>query len=224
MEYFRNSGLFELYGSTECGWVTMLQPEEQLSKLGSVGRECVGSRPIRLLDADGNEVADGEAGELYSCNALHLRRLLEAAGEDQGGVPRRLLHRRRSRPPRRGRLHLSGRPQEQHDHLRRRERLSVRGGDAAGRAPEGQGRRGDRRARCQMGRARACGDHPARRRGADAGRDPRLVQGPHRRLQAAALGRHSSARRRCRAPPPARSCIACCARSSRMRRASGERR
>ncbi len=69
MEYFKNSGLFELYGSTECGWVTMLQPEEQLSKLGSVGRETVGSRPIRLLDADGNEVADGETGELYACNA-----------------------------------------------------------------------------------------------------------------------------------------------------------
>jgi fatty-acyl-CoA synthase len=68
MDYFRNSGLFELYGSTEAGWVTMLHPEEQLSKLGSVGRECVGSRPIRLLDADGNDVADGEPGELYSCN------------------------------------------------------------------------------------------------------------------------------------------------------------
>jgi fatty-acyl-CoA synthase len=68
MEYFRNSGLFELYGSTEAGWVTMLHPEEQFSKLGSVGRECVGSRPIRLLDADGNDVADGAPGELYSCN------------------------------------------------------------------------------------------------------------------------------------------------------------
>lgn len=68
MDYFRNSGLFELYGSTEAGWVTMLHPEEQFTKLGSVGRECVGSRPIRLLDADGNDVPDGEAGELYSCN------------------------------------------------------------------------------------------------------------------------------------------------------------
>jgi fatty-acyl-CoA synthase len=68
MDHFRNSGLFELYGSTEAGWVTMLHPEEQLTKLGSVGRECVGSRPVRLLDADGNDVPDGEPGELYSCN------------------------------------------------------------------------------------------------------------------------------------------------------------
>jgi fatty-acyl-CoA synthase len=69
MDHFRNSALFELYGSTEAGWVTMLHPEEQLTRLGSVGRECVGSRPIRLLDADGNDVPDGEPGELYSCNA-----------------------------------------------------------------------------------------------------------------------------------------------------------
>jgi acyl-CoA synthetase (AMP-forming)/AMP-acid ligase II len=69
MDYFKNSGLFELYGSTEAGWVTMLHPDEQFTKLGSVGRECVGSRPIRLLDASGNDVADGDAGELYSCNA-----------------------------------------------------------------------------------------------------------------------------------------------------------
>ena len=68
MEMFRNSGLFELYGSTEAGWVTMLHPHEQFTNLGSVGRECVGSAPIRLLDEDGHEVPDGEPGELYSCN------------------------------------------------------------------------------------------------------------------------------------------------------------
>jgi fatty-acyl-CoA synthase len=67
MAFFPNSGLFELYGSTEAGWVTMLQPEEQLSKLGSVGRECIGSRPVRLIGEDGREVPDGEVGELFSC-------------------------------------------------------------------------------------------------------------------------------------------------------------
>jgi acyl-CoA synthetase (AMP-forming)/AMP-acid ligase II len=46
----------------------MLQPEDQLIKLGSVGRETIGSRPIKLLDTKGNPVADGETGELYSCN------------------------------------------------------------------------------------------------------------------------------------------------------------
>ena len=66
MEMFPNSGLFELYGSSECGWVTMLRPHEQFTHLGTVGRECVGSAPVRLLDEAGEEVPDGEPGELYS--------------------------------------------------------------------------------------------------------------------------------------------------------------
>ena len=66
MEFFGNSGLFELYGSTEAGWVTMLHPDEQFTKLGSVGRECIGSGPIMLLDEAGREVAEGEVGELHS--------------------------------------------------------------------------------------------------------------------------------------------------------------
>lgn len=67
MAMFPNSGLFELYGSTEAGWVTMLHPDEQFDHLGTVGREVVGSAPIRLLDEDGNEVPDGTVGELHSC-------------------------------------------------------------------------------------------------------------------------------------------------------------
>ena len=66
MAHFRNSQLFELYGSTEAGWVTLLRPGEQLTKLGSVGREWTGSGPVKLLDVDGNEVADGAVGELFS--------------------------------------------------------------------------------------------------------------------------------------------------------------
>ena len=66
MEHFRNGQLYELYGSTEAGWVTLLRPQDQLDKLGSVGREWAGSGAIRLLDANGQEVPDGEVGELYS--------------------------------------------------------------------------------------------------------------------------------------------------------------
>ncbi len=68
MEMFPNSGLFELYGSSEAGWVTMLHPDEQFTHLGTVGRETVGSAPIRILDENGDEVPDGQPGELHSCN------------------------------------------------------------------------------------------------------------------------------------------------------------
>ncbi|MDH3448334.1 MAG: AMP-binding protein [Gammaproteobacteria bacterium] len=73
MEMFPNSGLFELYGSTEAAWVTMLHPDEQFDHLGSVGREVVGSAPIRLLDDDGNEVPDGQPGELYSSGPYNFQ-------------------------------------------------------------------------------------------------------------------------------------------------------
>jgi fatty-acyl-CoA synthase len=66
---FPNGRLFELYGSTEAGWVTVLRPDEQMAKLGSVGREWAGSGAIKLLDTQGHEVPDGEVGELYSRTA-----------------------------------------------------------------------------------------------------------------------------------------------------------
>ena len=67
LDYFKNGRLYELYGSTEAGWVTLLRPDEQLTKLGSVGREWAGSGSIRLLNEKREEVADGEVGELFSC-------------------------------------------------------------------------------------------------------------------------------------------------------------
>jgi len=45
--------------------VTLLRPEEQLEKLGSIGREIFGTDRIRILDEDRNEVPDGEVGELF---------------------------------------------------------------------------------------------------------------------------------------------------------------
>ena len=66
LDYFKNGRLYELYGSTEAGWVTLLRPSEQLTKLGSVGREWAGSGSIRILNEHREEVADGEVGELFS--------------------------------------------------------------------------------------------------------------------------------------------------------------
>jgi acyl-CoA synthetase (AMP-forming)/AMP-acid ligase II len=66
MEFFPNAKLHELYGSTEAGWVTLLRPDEQLERMGTVGREWAGSGPIKLLDAERQEVKDGDVGELFS--------------------------------------------------------------------------------------------------------------------------------------------------------------
>ncbi len=47
----------------------MLKPDEQIQRLGSVGREWAGSGAIKILDADKKEIADGEVGELFSRTA-----------------------------------------------------------------------------------------------------------------------------------------------------------
>ena len=69
MEYFKNAELWEAYGSTEAGLVTLLRPEEQFKKLGSIGREIWGTDRIKILNENGNEVPRGQVGELYSRTA-----------------------------------------------------------------------------------------------------------------------------------------------------------
>ncbi len=66
MDFFPGVQLYEGYGSTEAGIVTVLKPEDQLRKLGSIGCESLGTDTIKILDDEGREVPDGEVGELYS--------------------------------------------------------------------------------------------------------------------------------------------------------------
>ena len=56
MNLFNKAKLFEAYGSTEAGLVTLLRPEDQMNKLGSIGKECIGTDCIKLLDEEGNTV------------------------------------------------------------------------------------------------------------------------------------------------------------------------
>ena len=65
MAYFGNAELWEAYGTTEGGLVTLLRPEDQFRKLGSVGKEIFGTDRIKLLDEEGNPVAEGEPGEMW---------------------------------------------------------------------------------------------------------------------------------------------------------------
>jgi acyl-CoA synthetase (AMP-forming)/AMP-acid ligase II len=66
MEFFPGVQLYEGYGSTEAGIVTVLKPEDQMRKLGSIGFESAGTDFVKILDTEGKEVEDGVVGELYS--------------------------------------------------------------------------------------------------------------------------------------------------------------
>lgn len=56
--------LFEIYGSTELGVVTILPPADQLRKPGSCGRPY-GPIEVRIVADDGSEAPTGEPGELF---------------------------------------------------------------------------------------------------------------------------------------------------------------
>ena len=66
MEFFPGVDLYEGYGSTEAGIVTVLKPEDQVRKLGSIGFESLGTDFVKILDEKGRELPVGEVGEIYS--------------------------------------------------------------------------------------------------------------------------------------------------------------
>ena len=66
MDFFPGVELYEGYGSTEAGIVTVLKPDDQLRKLGSIGYESLGTDLIKIITMEGQEAGPGEIGELYS--------------------------------------------------------------------------------------------------------------------------------------------------------------
>ena len=56
--------LYEVYGSTELGIATVLRPEDLVRKPGSCGRPY-GGIGLKVVGADGADMATGEAGELF---------------------------------------------------------------------------------------------------------------------------------------------------------------
>ena len=61
--------LYNFYGATETGLVTVASPYELRVAPGCIGHAVPGNE-IRLLDENGREVRDGEVGELFVRNAM----------------------------------------------------------------------------------------------------------------------------------------------------------
>lgn len=63
--------LYNFYGATETGIVTIAKPGEHTARPGTIGRIVEGNT-VRLLDAHGNLVKDGDVGELYAKNPMMM--------------------------------------------------------------------------------------------------------------------------------------------------------
>ena len=61
--------LFNFYGATETGLVTVASPDDLRACPGTIGRAVPGAE-IRLLGESGREVRMGEVGELYTRNSM----------------------------------------------------------------------------------------------------------------------------------------------------------
>jgi acyl-CoA synthetase (AMP-forming)/AMP-acid ligase II len=71
VDYFGDGLLFETYGSTEGGFVTDLRPADQLRKERCVGQAFPNTQ-VRVLDDEGNDVAQGEVGEVHGLSTTHF--------------------------------------------------------------------------------------------------------------------------------------------------------
>jgi acyl-CoA synthetase (AMP-forming)/AMP-acid ligase II len=78
--------LYEVYGSTELGVDTVLEPADQLRKPGSCGKPYGGIQ-VRIVKEDGTDAAVGEPGELFVRTTLAMdgyHRTAEQLAELQG--------------------------------------------------------------------------------------------------------------------------------------------
>ncbi len=63
---YRTSRFYQVYGMTETGPAgTVLYPEEQLARAGSIGRSAMPGVDVRVVREDGMDAIRGESGEIW---------------------------------------------------------------------------------------------------------------------------------------------------------------
>ncbi len=78
LERFPAVGVHELYGSTESGVISNLRPADARRKAGSVGHPWFMTE-VRVVDDEGQPVAAGEPGELFSRSPYLMNAYLDDA-------------------------------------------------------------------------------------------------------------------------------------------------
>ena len=142
--------VLEGYGLSETSPVASFNHPDKERKPGSIGTPIDGVE-MKVVDDDGNEVDQGELGEIVIKGHNVMKGYWNRDGGDGRGDQGRLVPLRRHRQGRRGRLLLHRRPQEGPDHPRRLQRLPARDRGGALRASGDPGGRGDRHPHDELG-------------------------------------------------------------------------
>jgi acyl-CoA synthetase (AMP-forming)/AMP-acid ligase II len=181
----------QFYGMTETTGVGTFLPDDAHDPAKGKLRSCGVAWPgveVKIVAADGSEAPRGAVGEVLIRSPVVMKGYWGKPEETAASV-RDGWMRTGDRSHGRGRLCLHLRSPEGHDRDRRRERLSGRGGKFALRPSGDCRRRGDRRARRDMGRDGEGDRRRQARRAAGSRRHHRLRARAHRALQGAEIGR-----------------------------------
>jgi fatty-acyl-CoA synthase len=73
--------LYNLYGSTEVAYATIATPEDLRAAPGTAGKPPLGT-VVKLLDADGSEVAAGASGRIFVANELMFEGYTGGGGKE----------------------------------------------------------------------------------------------------------------------------------------------
>ncbi len=76
--------LYNLYGSTEVAWATIATPADLRAAPGTAGRPPLGT-VVKLLDAQGREVAPGEPGRIFVANEMMFEGYTGGGGKETIG-------------------------------------------------------------------------------------------------------------------------------------------
>jgi fatty-acyl-CoA synthase len=73
--------LYNLYGSTEVAWATIATPQDLRAAPGTAGRPPIGTI-VKLLDAEGREVASGQGGRIFVANEMMFEGYTGGGGKE----------------------------------------------------------------------------------------------------------------------------------------------
>ena len=85
LECFKDIKITQSYGTSECGQLTVLKPQEQLRKFGCTGKAMT-FVDLRIFDAQSRDVPPGEIGEIVTRGPHVMSGYLKRTEGNQGGI------------------------------------------------------------------------------------------------------------------------------------------